>query len=156
MPRFKQGDRVRIVTRPATSEDSKTGLYFPHYAGLPGTVRHVYGDEEVAVEVDLEALPVEVRARHQAIRDQMKTRWLEGMSEEGRAKLTEREKDFHLRYVVLVAAGDLEPEPGDRRPQKRGEESPAAAEEAPRRPTTEDLNRAEEEELLRRRGSRTR
>lgn len=152
MPTWKVGDRVRIKDRPATAEDARTGLYYPHYAGLPGEVRHVYADGEVAVEVDLEALPAEVRQRHQNIRDQMKTRWLEGLSEEGRSKLTEREKDFSLRYMVLVSAKDLERDRGRGEPSRPTQPtvSEAAASPPPRRPTSEDLARAEEEELQRR------
>lgn len=155
MPRFRPGDRVRIVTRTATPEDSKSGLYYPHYAGLPGTIRHLYADDEAAVEVDLEALPVEVRSRHLAIRDQMKSRWLEGLSEEGRARLTEREKDFRLRYVVLVSTRDLEKDTSHPSQSTDLSETAAPTPESPRRPTSEDLNRAEEEELQRRRQSRT-
>lgn len=157
MPTFKEGDRVRIVSRPVAPEDAKTGLYYAHYAGLPGTVRHVYADGEVAVEVDLEALPTEVRSRHSSIRDQMKTKWLEGLSEEGRSRLTEREKDFRLRYVVLVSTGDLQKEadPHRARPTQADQTTPPATTEAPRRPTSEELSRAEEEELERRRQRRS-
>ena len=45
------------------------------------------------IHVDQESLTKEVRKRHEDVRDQMKTKWLEGLSEEGRAKLTEREKE---------------------------------------------------------------
>lgn len=156
MATLKQGDRVRIVARSATAEDSKTGLYFPHYAGLPGTITHLYSDGEAAVEIDLEALSPDVRARHNSVRDQMKTKWLEGLSEEGRARLTDREKDFRLRYVVLVAVKDLE---RDKTPVAAApivsEETSDGSDEAPRRPTSEDLSRAEEEELLRRRRDRS-
>jgi len=171
MPALKQGDRVRIVTRAANAEDAKSGLYYPHYAGLSGTVKHIYSEGEVSVEIDLEALPAEVRARHNSIRDQMKTKWLEGLSEEGRAKLTEREKDFRLRYIVLVSEKDLEKEKSEAKAappaQPESETEPVAKgadvatsagateeEEAPRRPTSEDLDKAEEEELMRRRRAR--
>ncbi|NLH99826.1 MAG: hypothetical protein GX446_10105 [Chthonomonadales bacterium] len=148
----KPGSRVRIKTRPATPDDAKSGLYYPHLAGLTGTVQHVYEGDEVAVEVEPESLTAEMRARHNSVRDQMKTKWLEGLSEEGRSRLTEREKDFRLRYVVLVAARDLEPAPAtddaasqpSARATKQTEEKPAM------RPTSDDLSRAEEEELLRR------
>src|SRR2546425_5043053 len=108
MPSYDEGDRVRIAARSATEDDSKSGLYYGHYGGLTGTVQKVYGKHEVAVAIDHESLPKEIRKRHDDVRDQMKTKWLDGLSEEGRSKLTEREKDFNLRYVILVAMADLE------------------------------------------------
>ena len=108
MATLNEGDRVRIASRAATDEDVKSGLYYAHYAGLTGSIQKVYSKQEVAVEVDHESLAKDIRKRHEDVRDQMKTKWLEGLSEEGRSKLTEREKDFNLRYVVLVAMADLE------------------------------------------------
>ena len=108
MSRWKQGDHVRIVARDVTADDLKNQMYFGHYGGLTGTIQKVYSDSEIAVEVDLASLPPEIRDRHNDVRDQMKTKWLEGLSEEGRSHLTEREKNFNLRYVVLVAGKDLE------------------------------------------------
>lgn len=156
MPKFKHGDRVRIVTRAVTPDDARTSLYFAHYAGLPGVVSHVYSDGEAAIEVPPEALPADVRSRQNAIRHQMKTKWLEGLSEEGRSRLTEREKDFRLRYVVLVSVSDLEEDTAP--PPVPVSEQPEISEadsELDERATKEDLNRAEEEELLRRRHSQT-
>jgi hypothetical protein len=108
MAKVKEGDRVRIASREQTEEDIKSASYFPHYAGLTGTILKVYGPNEVSVEVETDSLTREMRKRHDEVRDQMKTKWLDGLSEEGRSKLTEREKDFMLRYVVLVATDDLE------------------------------------------------
>jgi len=155
MPPIKQGSRVRVVTRAATTEDSRTGLYYPHFAGLTGTVQHVYEQDEIAVEVEPEALTAEVRARHASVRDQMKTKWLDGLSEEGRSKLTDREKDFRLRYVIVVASKDLEAAPAPEAPAPAKAVSVPDAGSDPRRPTEDDLNRAEEEELLRRRPKQT-
>ena len=88
----------------------------------------------------------------------MKTRWLEGLSEEGRGRLTEREKDFNLRYVILVAMSDLEKVAAPKAPPQPvgGSQGPAPAEhastpEAPPRRTLADLDAAEEAELQRRR-----
>jgi hypothetical protein len=154
MPTLKEGDAVRIVRREATEEDVKAERYFSFFGGLTGSVRKVYSKEEIAVEVDLESLPVEVRKRHLGVRDQMKTKWLDGLSEEGRGKLTEREKDFHLRYMLLVAGNDLEKV---RAPTAPAPETPAKAaapptleEIAASRKTLSDLEAAEEAELRRR------
>ena len=104
---FRAGDHVRIVDRPATAQDQKTGLFFNHFRGLPGSVQKVYG-AEATVEIDLEALPEEIWKRHMQTRDQMRERWLEGMAADVRRKLTPEQKQFDLRYVVLVSVGDLE------------------------------------------------
>ena len=139
---------MRVVRREATDDDRKSGLYYPHFGGLVGIVQKVYGPNEVAVDVEYETLPSDIRKRHMDIRDQMKTKWLDGLSEEGRSKLTEREKDFHLRYVILVAQADLE-KAGPRAEKKE----PAAPEPSadPPRKTSADLDAAEEAEIRRRR-----
>lgn len=159
MSNFKDGDRVRVVGREQSEEDAKTQMYFPFYAGLIGTVQKAYGKGEVAVEIDQESLTKEIRKRHEDVRDQMKTKWLEGLSEEGRAKLTDREKDFNLRYVILVAMSDLE-KAGPRtvkvaHPDAASSASTSAvAASAPAEPvgrkTLAELEAAEEAELLRR------
>jgi hypothetical protein len=105
----------------------------------------------------------------------MKTKWLDGLSEEGRSRLTEREKDFHLRYIVLTSAGDLEaipPRPASPAPETLPEAHPVATlpaassldavavETAPTEPggtgngrkTLDQLTEAEEEEFRRRSG----
>ncbi len=142
MTAIKQGDHVRISTREASAEDMKAGTYFEHYGGLTATVLKAYDNGEAVLDVDTESLTKEVRVRHDSIRDQMKTKWLDGLSEEGRSKLTEREKDFLLRYTLLARLEDLEkiaPKP-----------KPAAsetAEPAPARKTLEEIEAAEEAEL---------
>ena len=156
MAAFKEGDRVRIASRTATEDDAKAGTYYAHYAGLTGTVQKVYNKGEVAVEVEHDSLTKDLRKRHEDVRDQMKTKWIEGLSEEGRSRLTEREKDFNLRYVVLVAMSDLE-KAGARAAAKAATEDEKrktkneniAPESAPRK-TLAELEAAEEEELLKR------
>jgi hypothetical protein len=108
MANLKTGDRVRIADRATTPQDSKTGLFFNHYRGLPGSVQKVYKDQQVAVEVELDALPEEVWKRHMATRDQMRQRWMDGLADDVRRKLTPEQKQFQLRYVVLVSAADVE------------------------------------------------
>lgn len=147
---IKEGDRVRITAREPTPEDEKSATYFAHFGNLTGTVQKVYNKQEVAVEVDLESLPTDVRKRHEEIRGQMKTRWLDGLSEEARSRLTEREKDFNLRYVVLVGMSDLTKiASAGRAPKPSAERGEAVA---PPRKTLAELEAAEEEELRRRSG----
>lgn len=174
MPTIKEGERVRIVAREPTDDDAKSGMYYGYFGGLTGTVQKVYSKQEVAVEVEPESLTREIRKRHDEIRDQMKTKWLDGLSEEGRSRLTEREKDFHLRYVVLVAMSDLEKTGAKPKPVAAQESAPPvrAADSAPTpaappeeleleltpptppRKTTADLEAAELAELQRRQGNR--
>jgi hypothetical protein len=160
MSTIKEGDRVRIVTREQTEEDAKANLYFTYYGGLTGTVLKVYNKQEVSVEVEQDSLTREVRKRHEDVRDQMKTKWLDGLSEEGRNRLTEREKDFNLRYVVLVAMTDLEKAGAKPAAQTvAAKPIPVAAastttEETPVPPrrTLAEIEAAEAEELRRRAG----
>jgi len=108
MPSLRNGDKVRIANRMATPQDKKSGLYFDHYRGLPGIVRKAYESQEVAVEIELNGLPEEIRNRHLQTRDQMRQRWLEGLSTDLRRKLTPDQKTFDLRYIILVSGSDLE------------------------------------------------
>ncbi len=103
-----ESSRVKIRRRDATDDDMKSQMYFTYYGGLSGAILKVYSPAEVSVEIDHESLTREVRNRHEDVRNQMKTKWLDGLSEEGRSRLTEREKNFFLRYVVLVSMDDLE------------------------------------------------
>jgi hypothetical protein len=105
--RFRAGENVRIADRAATAQDMKTGLFFNHFRGLVGSIQKVYG-AEASVEIDLDALPEDIWKRHMQTRDQMRERWLEGMAADVRRKLTPEEKQFDLRYVVLVAVSDIE------------------------------------------------
>jgi ribosomal protein L21E len=160
MAELKAGDRVRVVTREPSDEDTKSGLYYRHFGGLTGTIQKVYSKTEVAVDVEHDSLTKEIRKRHEDVREQMKTKWLDGLSEEGRSRLTEREKDFLLRYVILVGMKDLETTGSKPAATKSGtasaespRESPATAAEAPARKTLAELEAAEEAELLRRASS---
>src|SRR5687767_9554933 len=108
MAALRTGDRVRVKDRAATPHDRKSGLYFDYYRGLPGIVQKAYKSQGIAVEVELDCLPEEIRKRHLQTRDQMRQRWLEGLTADVRRKLTPDQKTFDLRYVILVAPADLE------------------------------------------------
>ena len=147
---FKEGDRVQIVDREVTSEDTKSGLFYNHFRGLTGTVLKVYANGEVSLEVEVESLAETAAMRHNDVEAQMKTKWLDGLSEEGRNRLSEKERDFRLRYTVLVAMSDLTA-PGKRTaaPRAPAAETPVRktapeTAEAPRRPTAADYDAAEE------------
>ncbi len=108
MANLKAGDAVRIADREATAQDAKTGLFYGHYRGLPGTVQKVYKGDEVAVELELDSLPEDVWKRHMHVRDQMREKWLASLADDVRRKLTPEQKQFDLRYTVLVSPKDLE------------------------------------------------
>ena len=136
---FKEGDRVQIADRNATAEDIKSSLFFNYFRGLTGVVQKVYSTDEAAIEIDLDSLTEAVVARHHDVQETMKTRWLDGLSEEGRNRLTAQERDFRLRYTVLVAVKDMAPAGAKPTPQ-----------EVTARATEADLAAAEEVELQRR------
>jgi hypothetical protein len=104
-----QGDYVRIVEREALPADVKSQLFFPHYIGLAGKVGKVYPDETLSVNVDLDCLPKEILQRHANGSDLMRQKWLDGISDEARNKLSAAEKKFALSYTILVAASDVVP-----------------------------------------------
>ena len=101
------GDTVRLSDREATAADVKSQLFFPHYRGLVGTIIKTYPDGTANVHVLSESLPSEIRTRHQAGTDAMRQKWLDGLSDESRNKLSSSEKKFSLRYHLLVALEDL-------------------------------------------------
>jgi len=100
MSTWKEGDRVRIKTRPVTEEDRKTNRYFDHMAGLVGTVQNIYSETEIAVKID-EGCMSPVTAEE---------KFIGSVSEEQRKQLTKEELEFNAHYVQLVVSADLEPE----------------------------------------------
>ncbi len=101
------GTPVRIADREAGTADTKSGLFYPYYRGLTGTVTKDYADGTVSLTVDADSLPEEIRKRHQTGTEAMRTKWLDGLSDEARNKLSAAEKKFSLRYSLLVGAEDL-------------------------------------------------
>ena len=102
-----EGEAVRLADRETTAADTKSGLFYPYYRGLTGTIAKLYSDSTAAVAVDPDSLPDDIRKRHQAGTDAMRQKWLDGLSEEGRNKLSAAEKKFSLRYSLLVSLSDL-------------------------------------------------
>jgi len=108
MPKWKEGDQVRVVSREVTEEDRKKNRYFEHMAGLSGTIENVYSDAEVAVRVDPISMSKITRDVHTTATQRMKDKFLDGLPQEQRRNLTEEELDFKAQYVLLVQAIDLE------------------------------------------------
>ncbi|MFQ3610378.1 MAG: hypothetical protein SNJ72_02690 [Fimbriimonadales bacterium] len=176
MARFKDGDRVRVKAREVQGKEAHEGRYAPHLANTIGTILKFYSPQEVAVDLDIDSLPESIRDRHAQQQSAMHEKWLGSLSEEARNRLTDEEKQFRLRYVVLLTESDLEPLKGA--PTKRPTEKPAAektepsqskratanpspsqtptrqrapqAFEAPARPTPEQLEQMEQEYLQQR------
>jgi ribosomal protein L21E len=126
--KFKIGDTVKIIEREQTPADVKSGTFYPFYCGLYGTVDRMYEDE-VCILVDHSSLPKGVLDRHIDIQESMKKKWLEGLSNEARNRLSAEEKRFTLSYTLLVQAVDLEAaEPGMISPEKCINDEPAPKE----------------------------
>ena len=108
-PIFTEGAPVRLADRDTSAADTKSGLFYPYYRGLTGAIAKLYSDNTAAVAVDPDSLPEDIRKRHQAGTDAMRQKWLDGLSDEGRNKLSAAEKKFSLRYSLLVSVNDLLP-----------------------------------------------
>ena len=102
-----EGAAVKLADRETGAADLKSGLFYPYYRGLTGTIAKLYSDGTAAVAVDSDSLPEDIRKRHQAGTEAMRQKWLDGLSDEGRNKLSAAERKFSLRYSLLVSVGDL-------------------------------------------------
>jgi len=102
-----EGALVRLAARETTPADVKSQLFYPYYGGLTGTIAKIYADGTAAVTIDPQSLPEEIRTRHQKGTEGMRQKWLDGLSDEARNKLSAGEKKFALRYSLLVGIGDL-------------------------------------------------
>jgi hypothetical protein len=149
----KEGDRVRIVDREATADDVKSGLFYNHFRNLSGTIQKIYG-EEAAIEIETTSLAEGIARRHEDVQEQMKSKWLDGLSEEARNRLTDQERDFRLRYTILVATKDLIAEGKSKGEGGRMKDDQRHSTDSPRRATSNDLTAAEEAELRRRQAAR--
>ncbi|MER3401748.1 MAG: hypothetical protein C4336_00390 [Armatimonadota bacterium] len=159
MPKFKDGDSVQVKVREVQGKEAFEGGYAPHLGGTRGTILKVYSPQEVAVDLDIDSLPESVRHRHAEQQSAMHEKWLNSLSEEARNRLTDEEKSFRLRYVVLLSEADLEPLKESARISDRSKQSASKAsrggkiigESAPTRPTPAQLDQLEEQYLKARR-----
>ena len=111
MPRkLAEGDQVQIADREPTAADTKSQLFFAHYRGARGTLSKLYADGTALVIADTGSMPGDVRSRHEAGAAAMRQKWLDGLSDEARNRLSAAEKKFALRYSLLVAQEDLRSE----------------------------------------------
>ena len=99
---------MRVVSRAVTDEDRKKNRYFPHMAGLVGTVQNVYDGGVIAVRIDeatLSAITLEV---HKRSTERMREKFLSDASEEAKKAMTKEELEFGAHFMQLVEAEDLE------------------------------------------------
>ena len=108
MPNWKEGDHVRVVSRPVTEEDRKKNRYFEHMAKMTGTIQTIYNSEEVAVRVDAPAMTQVTKEVHKISVERMREKFISSVSEEQKKQLTNEELNFDAHYVLLVRAADLE------------------------------------------------
>ena len=106
--KWKEGDRVRVVTRPVTDEDRKKNRYFPHMAGLVGTVQNVYDGGVVAVRIDETTLSAVTKDVHKRSTERMREKFLGDASEEAKKAMTKEELEFNAHFMQLLEAGDIE------------------------------------------------
>ncbi len=102
-----EGASVRLSDREPNAADNKSGLFYPHYRNLTGTVAKVYADGTATVLADLDSLPSDIRTRHLTGTEAMRQKWLDNLSDEARNKLSAAEKKFSLRYSLLIGIADL-------------------------------------------------
>ncbi|CAN5592621.1 hypothetical protein BH11ARM2_BH11ARM2_04700 [soil metagenome] len=107
MSRFKEGDKVRVVTRKVTDADRKSNRYFDHMAGLTGDVANVY-PEDISVRVDLNSLSDVTRNVHTTATRRMREKFVGNVGDEQRKSLSKEELEFTPNYVLLVSERDLE------------------------------------------------
>jgi hypothetical protein len=108
MAKWKEGDRVRVVTRAVTEDDRKKNRYFEHMAGLVGTVQNVYNADEISIKIDPQSLGKVTEDVHKQATQRMRDKFLNAISEEQKKQLTKEELDFDAHYVLLVQSNDLE------------------------------------------------
>ncbi|MBC8142379.1 MAG: hypothetical protein H7Y38_13165 [Armatimonadetes bacterium] len=106
---FQAGDSVAVIARDATNADTKSGLYYPHFADMRGTVLKIYG-EEASILIDRDSLHTEIRVRHEENEVAERKKYAERISEAARNSLSDKEKNFPLQYTILIALKDVVPD----------------------------------------------
>ena len=162
MANVKIGDRVKVVDRELVPADAKGGLFYEYFKNLTGVVERLYDDDTICVDVDIEALPREIYDRHKEMEIAARDKWIAGLSQEQRGRLSEQDKQFNMHYKIVLKAVDVAPSKGG--PAKATAKVPesgkksseakqaetkeqASDDSAPKRATQKDLNAAEREFL---------
>ena len=106
--KLSEGDRVRIKTREVTEDDRKTNRYFDHMAGLQGAVQNIYGEKEIAVQIDIDSLSKASKDVQKEATNRMRAKFVDNVSEIQRKELTKEELEFDTHFMLLVDSNDLE------------------------------------------------
>lgn len=105
---MREGQKVKIVTRPVTEEDRKTNRYYEHMSGLTGTVKSVFAEDQIAVSIDRDVLPGASKQVHKNAVERMREKVVSSVSDEQRKLLTAEELKFEANFMLLVRSEDLE------------------------------------------------
>lgn len=108
MPKWNEGDRVKVVKRSVTEDDKKANRYFEHMGGLVGTVANAYSDSRYAVRIEMDSVTGAAAEVHRVATQRMRTKFAETSTEEFKKALTKEEMEFTPNYVLLVEENDLE------------------------------------------------
>ena len=108
MPTWKEGDRVRVISREVTEEDRKSNRYYEHMVGLVGTVQNIYSDTEIAIKIDPEFMTKVTADVQREATNRMREKFANNISEEQKKQLSKEEMEFEAHYVQLVQTKDLE------------------------------------------------
>jgi hypothetical protein len=141
---FAEGDRIQVTDREPVAADIKSQLFYQHYRSVTGTIAKVYADGTAAVNVDPASLSKDIATRHTSTSDNLRQKWLDSLSEEARNKLSGADKNFSLRYTILIAQSDLQPYSGPVKPAAKA--LPAASTAAQPEPARKTLAEIEAEE----------
>ena len=106
--KLSEGDRVRIKAREVTEDDRKNNRYFDHMAGLTGVVQNIYGEKEIAVQIDPDSLSKVSKDVHKEATNRMRQKFVENVSEVQRKELTKEELEFDTHFMLLLDSSDLE------------------------------------------------
>jgi hypothetical protein len=109
MPNWKEGERVKVVSRAVTDDDRKTNRYYDHMSGLTGTIQNIYGNDEIAVKVDPSCMSAVTADVQRIATERMREKFLSSVGEEQKKQLSPEELNFNANYVLLVRGTDIEP-----------------------------------------------
>ena len=107
--KWKEGQRVRVVTREVTPDDRKNNSYYEHMQGLVGEVQGVFSADEIAVLIESPTMTPVARDVQKEATKRMREKFIASLSEDAKGKLSQEELDFQAHYVLLVRGADLEP-----------------------------------------------
>jgi hypothetical protein len=70
-------------------------------------------------------LSEDIRQRHIEIQDGARDKWINGLSQEARNKLSVQDKQFKMNYKILIAPADVQPEKKGSKPKSQSAQKKA-------------------------------